>query len=161
MSTVPQSAIDNWGKNREHRKGCKAPYSRPGDTYPCTCKPDGPHEPGPVERAVEADIEAIGRIGLGRVFMAESARKLARAIDARGDDEAPSALAKAVDSLFKVMNALAAKDDGGTDDRGRLEEALGVSDAGSPSLSPPLRYPKESGPADGGPGDRKSRKRAR
>jgi hypothetical protein len=127
FSTTPRSAIDNWGKKPE---------------------PEKPHEPGPVEKAVEADIAAIGRIGLGRVFMAESARKLARAIDARGDDEAPSALAKAVDSLFKVMNALAAKDDGGTDDRGRLEAALGVSDAGSPAVSPPLRYPKEPRPAN-------------
>lgn len=138
MTTVPQSAIDNWGK-----------------------EPDPPREPGPVEKAVEADIASIGRIGLGRVFMAESARKLARAIDARGDDEAPSALAKAVDSLFKVMNALAAKDDGGSDDRGRLEEALGVSDAGSVAMSPPLRYPKEPRPADGRTGNRTRRPRSR
>jgi hypothetical protein len=118
-------------------------------------------KPGPVEAAVESDIAAIGRIGLGRVFMAESARKLARAIDARGDDEAPSALAKAVDSLFKVMNALAAKDDGGMDDRSELERALGVSDDGSPAVSAPLRYPPETRPANGRAGNRPRRKGAR
>jgi hypothetical protein len=118
---------------------------------------DQPREPGPVEKAVETDIEHIGRIGLGRVFLAESARKLARAIDARGDDEAPSALAKAVDSLFKVMGALAAKDDGGTDDRRQLEQALGVSDSGTPAVSPPFRYPPEPGQANGRTRNRKGR----
>lgn len=135
--TVPPSAISNWGKD--------AP------------EPDKPREPGPVETAVETDIQAIGRIGLGKVFMAESARKLARAIDARGDDEAPSALAKAVDSLFKVMNALAAKDDGGANDRSQLEQALSVSDDGSAAVSPPLRYPEEPRPANRRTGNRKGR----
>jgi hypothetical protein len=120
-------------------------------------KADVPRQPGPVELAVEADLKALGRVGVGRIFLAESARKVARAIDARGDDEAPSALAKAVDTLFKVMNALMAKDEGGTDDRGRLEQALGVSDSGSAAVSPPLRYPPESGPANGRPRNRKGR----
>lgn len=124
-------------------------------------EPEEPRQPGPVEAAVETDLKAIGRIGLGRVFMAESARKLARAIDSRGDTEAPSALAKAVDSLFKVMRALAEKDEGGADDRGRLEQALGVSHDGSPAVSPPLRYPPDAGPANGGTGNRKGRTRAR
>jgi hypothetical protein len=122
---------------------------------------DEPREPGAVEKAVETDIASIGRIGLGRVFLAESARKLARAIDARGDDEAPSALAKAVDSLFKVMGALAAKDDGGTDDRRTLEQALGVSDSGTPAVSPPLRYPPEPRQANGRTRNRQGRKSPR
>ncbi len=120
----------------------------------------GPREPGAVEKAVETDLKTIGNVGLGKVFMAESARKLARAIDARGDDEAPSALAKAVDSLFKVMNALRAKDEGGADDRSELEQALGVSDSGAPAVSPPLRYPKEPRPANRRTGNRKGRPRA-
>jgi hypothetical protein len=102
-----------------------------------------PAGPGPVEQAVTADLRTI-QVGSGKAFLVQAAYKLARAIDARGADEAPSALAKAVDSLFKVMNALRAKDDGGTDDRRELEQALGVSDVGSPAVSPPLRYPPES-----------------
>lgn len=119
--------------------------------------PGEPKEPGEVERAVETDLAALARIGVGKVFLAASARKLARAIDARGDDEAPSALAKAVDSLFKVMNALMAKDEGGRDDRSRLEEALGVSDSGSSAVSPPLRYPPEPRQANRRTRNRKGR----
>jgi hypothetical protein len=105
--------------------------------------------------AVETDIASLGPVGVGKVFLAESARKIARAIDARGDDEAPSALAKAVDTLFKVMTALrTVDDDGGADDRNRLAELLGTPDAGSPSVSPPLRYPPEPRPANRRTGNR-------
>jgi hypothetical protein len=116
-------------------------------------EPAKPRQPGPVERAVEVDLKSIGAIGTGKVFMAESARKVARAIDARGDMEAPSSLAKAVDTLFRVMKDLMAKDDGGTSDRSKLEQALGVSDSGAPAVSPPLRYPPEPGSAHRRPGD--------
>lgn len=119
---------------------------------------DDPRVPGPVETAVETDLKSIGQIGVGKVFLAESARKVARAIDARGDDEAPSALAKAVDTLYKVMNALAAKDEGGADGRRELEEALGVSDAGSAAVSPPFRYPPEPRPSNRRARDREGRK---
>lgn len=99
-----------------------------------------------MEQAVENDLGGI-RVGVGKVFLAASARKLARAIDARGDDEAPSALAKAVDSLYKVMMALTAKEGDSPDDRRQLEQAIGTPDAGSPAVSPALRYPPETGKA--------------
>jgi hypothetical protein len=120
-----------------------------------------PREPGEVEKAVETDLAGIDRLGTGKVFLAASARKLARAIDARGDDEAPSALAKAVDSLFKVMAALMAKDGTGHDDLKQLQGLFGSPDAGSSSVSPALRYPPEPGPANGRTRNRQGRKGAR
>lgn len=141
MNTTPRSAIDGWGKTAD--------------------PPAEPRQPGPVEMAVETDLKNLGQVGVGRVFMVESARKVARAIDARGDTEAPSSLAKAVDTLFKVMQALKAKDEGGQGDLGDLLGILGSVDAGSPAMSPPVRYPKEPRPADGRSGNRKGGKRPR
>jgi hypothetical protein len=111
-------------------------------------------EVGPVEQAIETDLAGL-KLGTGKVFLAASARKLARAIDARGDDEAPSSLAKAVDSLFKVMAALMAKESSDPDDLRQLAAIFGSPDAGSPAVSPALRYPASPGQADRRPRNRK------
>ena len=138
MTTTPSSAIDNWGKESE-----------------------APREPGPVEQGVEADIAAMGRIPQGRITLAAMARKLARTIDARGDDEAASALAKAVDTLRQVMNQLMAREVSDPNAYNALEEALGRPDAGSSSVSPPLRYPPDAGPANRRTGNRAAGRRPR
>jgi hypothetical protein len=114
-----------------------------------------------VEQAVEADIASMGAIPRGRSYLAQSARKLARTIDYRGDDEPASALAKAVDTLRQVMNQLTAKEASNPDDLGALGTVLGTPDSGSPAVSPALRYPPESGQANARTGHRKGRAGAR
>lgn len=116
-----------------------------------------PRGPGEVEQAVEADLKGLGQLRTGQAFLASSARKLARAIDARGDDEAPSALAKAVDSLFKVMNALLTKESNDGEDLRQLGQLFGTPDLGSSAVPPPLRYPPKPGPANRRAGNRPRR----
>lgn len=116
---------------------------------------DGDRQQGEVEKAIEADLASLGQLRTGQVFLAASARKLARAIDARGDDESPSSLAKAIDSLFKVMAALLAKESSDPNDLRRLEQIFGTPDAGSPAMSPALRYPPQPRQADRRPRNRK------
>lgn len=120
-----------------------------------------PVEPGDVERGVLADLAAMGTVPTGRAYLRASALKLARTIDARGDDEAASALAKAVDTLRQTMNQLMAKEVSAPDARGSLERLLSDPDAGSPSVSPALRYPPEPGKADRRTGNRPRRTRPR
>lgn len=126
-------------------------------TDPAT-KPTGP---GEVEQGVVADLEAMGVIPKGRGTLRAMALKLARTIDARGDDEAASALAKAVDTLRQVMNQLMAVEGSDPDAYGKLGDILGTPDDGSPSVSPAFRYPAEPGTANRGTGNRKGRPRAR
>lgn len=124
---------------------------------------DGPaevREPGAVEAAVEADLKDLGRLRAGQAYLAASARKLARVIDARGDDEAASTLAKAVDTLRAVMNQLMAKESSDPNDLRNLRDFLSTPTDGGSSVSPPLRYPKVPGPADHGPGGRRGRQGA-
>ncbi len=119
------------------------------------------HEPGEVEKGVLDDLQSMGRIASGRGTLKAMALKLARTIDARGDDEAASALAKAVDTLRQVMNQLMAREVTDPNELGSLGDILGTPDDGSPSVSPPLRYPKESRPANNRTGNRQGRPRAR
>jgi hypothetical protein len=114
-----------------------------------------------VELGVVADLEALGTVPRGRAAMKAMALKLARTIDARGDDEAASALAKAVDTLRQVMGQLMAREVNDPNASGELERLLSDPDNGSPAVSPPLRYPKEPRPANGGTGNRKGRPRTR
>jgi hypothetical protein len=117
------------------------------------------HKVGPVEAAVEEDLAGLN-LRSGQATLAAMARKLARTIDARGDDEAASALAKAVDTLRQVLNQLMAKEVNSPDDARRLEQLLGAVDFGSSALSPPLRYPPDTGKANRRTGNRPGGKRA-
>jgi hypothetical protein len=123
VTRVPQSAIEHWADPPE---------------------PPPERVVGPVEAAVEADLEALGRLRTGQAYLAASARKLARVIDSRGDDEAASTLAKAVDTLRAVMNQLMAKESSDPNDLRDIRTSLSTPSAGGSSVSPPLRYPKES-----------------
>jgi len=118
-------------------------------------------KPGDVELGVLADLEALGDVPRGRAVLRAMALKLARTIDAHGDDEAASALAKAVDTLRAVMNQLMAREVSDPNALGALGQALGLPDSGSPSVSPPLRYPPESGQADRRTSNRPRRPRPR
>jgi hypothetical protein len=128
------------------------PGGRPGGAYvpaPGTqATPSKPPGPGDVELGVLADLANIGEIPRGRVALKAMAIKLARTIDARGDDEAASALAKAVDTLRQVMNQLMAREVNDPNAFGTLSALLGAPDTGSPSVSPPLRYPPNPEPSD-------------
>lgn len=106
---------------------------------------DEPREPGAVEQAVEADIKTVGTLRSGQWYLAASARKLARGIDARGDDESPSSLAKAVDTLRAVMNQLMAKETSDPSDIENLGALLSTPSAGGSSVPPALRYPPQPG----------------
>jgi len=117
-------------------------------------------ETGEVERSVEADLKALGTLPPGRTTLAAMARKLARTIDARGDDEAASALAKAVDTLRQVMNQLMAREVTDPNALGQLGAILGTPDDGSPAMSPALRYPEEPLPAHRRTGNRANRPRS-
>lgn len=120
-----------------------------------------PHEPGAVEQGVLADLEALGTLPPGRSGLRAMALKLARTIDARGDDEAASALAKAVDTLRQVLNQLMAREVSDPNALGELGNVLGTPDDGSPEMSPAFRYPPQPGSANGRTGNRKGRPRTR
>lgn len=123
-------------------------------TLPCA----GVREVGPVETAVEADLGDLGMLRTGQAYLAASARKLARVIDARGDDEAASTLAKAVDTLRAVMNQLMARESSDPNELRDLGVILSTPSGGGSSMSPPLRYPKVPKPANAGSGGGRGRK---
>lgn len=143
--------------DKAHLKGCLAPMSAPGDTYPCRCDKLGaepepkPREIGPVETAVEQDLAGMtDRLKPGRYALAALARKLARVIDARGDEEPASQTAKAVDTLRITMNQIAAGEEVDANVQDQLSEWLSRPSAGGSAVSAEVRYPKVTGPADPG-----------
>ena len=101
--------------------------------------------PGQIEQAIEADLLALAdNVKAGKLGLAALARKLARVIDARGDDEPPSQLAKAADTLRITMNQIASGEEANTDVRQQLEYLLSRPSAGGSAMSAEVRYPKES-----------------
>ncbi len=101
-------------------------------------------EPGPIETALEDDLSAADLSGAGRKTMAAMARKLARVIDARGEDEPASQTAKAIETLRITMDKILAKETNDPDVKRRLEEILSTPGDGGSAVPPALRYPPES-----------------
>lgn len=91
MSTVPQSAIDGWGKTPEQSE-----QSEPAGH--------------PMLDAVTADLAGmdVASVPGGNTYRA-TVLWLARVIDKRGDDEGPSTTAKLADQLTKAMQLLTRK----------------------------------------------------
>jgi hypothetical protein len=99
---------------------------------------------GPIEQAVEDDLASMAaKVKLGRRALAESARKLARVLDARGDEEPASQTAKAVDTLRITMNQIAAGEEADANVQDQLQQLLGTPSAGGSAVSAEVRYPKE------------------
>jgi hypothetical protein len=117
-----------------------------------------PYVPGPIEESVNADLAgADDRIQAGKRALAALARKLARVIDKRGDDEPASQTAKAVDTLRILMNQIMSGEDANPDEQEQLSRLLGSPSAGGSSMSAEIRYPKEPRPDDVGAGGREDR----
>lgn len=101
-------------------------------------------EVGPVEKAVEDDLAALAeRIRPGKFALAALARKLARVIDARGDEEPASQTAKAVDTLRITLNQIMTGEDANSHDRELLAELLSTPSSGGAPVSAEVRYPKD------------------
>jgi hypothetical protein len=106
-----------------------------------------------VEQAVEQDLLALAdRVRPGKLVLAALARKLARVLDKRGDEEPASQTAKAVDTLRITMNQLTSGEEHDPDREQQLAAILGTPTAGGSAVSPEVRYPKVTRPADLGPG---------
>jgi hypothetical protein len=99
---------------------------------------------GPIEKALEDDLTRADLTAAGKGTLAAMARKLARVIDARGEDEPASQTAKAIETLRITLDKIMAKETDDPDTKRRLEEILQSPDSGGSSVSPPLRYPPES-----------------
>jgi hypothetical protein len=111
-----------------------------------------PRESGPIERAIEQDLAGMGdRVRPGRLALAEAARKLARVLDARGDEEPASQTAKAVDTLRITMNQIASGEGVDANVQDELAAWLSSPESGRPPVSAEIRYPKEPRAADVGP----------
>jgi hypothetical protein len=109
---------------------------------PMTTPPE--YEPGPVELAVESDLSgAADRVKTGKLALAQLARKLARVIDRRGDEESASQTAKAVDTLRILINQIMSGEDANPDEQEQLSHLLGTPSAGGSAVSAEVRYPKE------------------
>lgn len=111
---------------------------------------------GPIEEAIRQDIGSLGDTAsrAGRRTLAAMALKLARALDVRGDDEAPSQTAKAVDTLRITLRQMMQGDDHDPDLARQIAELLGTPSAGGAPVSAEVRYPKKPRAADAGPGGR-------
>ncbi len=101
-------------------------------------------EPGPIETALETDLAGADMGVRGRATLAAMARKLARVIDARGEDEPASQTAKAIETLRITMDKILAKETNDPDVKRRLEEILSTPGDGGSAVPPALRYPPES-----------------
>jgi hypothetical protein len=112
-------------------------------------------EPGPVELAVESDLAgSADKVKPGKLALAQLARKLARVIDRRGDEESASQTAKAVDTLRILMNQIMSGEDANPDEQSQLARILGSPSAGGAAVSAEIRYPKEPRADDAGTGGR-------
>lgn len=112
-----------------------------------------PYVPGPIEESVNADLAgADEKIKAGKRALAALARKLARVIDKRGDDEPASQTAKAVDTLRILMNQIMSGEDANPDEQNQLAHILGSPSAGGSAVSAEIRYPKVTGSDDVGSG---------
>jgi hypothetical protein len=99
---------------------------------------------GPIEKSVEEDLAAVAdKVRPGKLALAALARKLARVIDKRGDEESASQTAKAVDTLRILINQIMSGEDANQDEQARLETILGTPSAGGSAVSAEVRYPKE------------------
>jgi hypothetical protein len=104
---------------------------------------------GPIEKAVAADIAALGKLTrVGQGTLAALALKLARVLDVRGDEEPASQTAKAVDTLRITMGKLTEVDDRDPDAQDKLSALLSSPDYGGSEVSATVRYPQESGKAN-------------
>jgi hypothetical protein len=104
-----------------------------------------PREVGPIELAVESDLAGMAdKVKPGRYALAALARKLARVIDARGDEEPASQTARAVDTLRITMNQITAGEEVDADVKQQLERLLGTPSAGGSTVSAEVRYPKNA-----------------
>lgn len=103
-----------------------------------------PRKPGPIELAFERDLNGMAsRVKAGKYALVEAARKLARVLDARGDEEPASQTAKAVDTLRITMNQIATGETEDANVQAQLAIALGTPGAGGSAVSAEVRYPKE------------------
>lgn len=135
MSTVPQSAIDNWGKDQSpawaHALVTALITGEPLDFHGAPCPPDiirrlaeaADANGGSIRPSTEVGMLAAVRRDLAAVKVSEVpggytyaaiALHLAGVIDKRGADDGPSVTAKLADQLGKAMAALTRK--GGSDD---------------------------------------------
>jgi hypothetical protein len=106
-------------------------------------------EPGAIEKAVLSDLQKIGELTkAGQATNAALAIKLARVLDARGDDEPASQTAKAVDTLRITMSKLTEAEYGDPDEKKRLGALLSSPNYGGSEVSATVRYPPQSGTAD-------------
>lgn len=99
--------------------------------------------PGPIESALEQDLARADLSAAGKPTLAAMARKLARVIDRRGEDEPASQTAKAVETLRITMDKILARETDDPDTKRRLEEILQTPSDGGSSVPPALRYPPE------------------
>ena len=100
-------------------------------------------ERGPVELGVEADLEGV-ELGRGKYALAAAVRKLARVIDARGEDEPASQTAKAIETLRITMNQIHSKDSHDPQLVQQLLAGLQTPNSGGSPVPPALRYPPQS-----------------
>lgn len=101
-------------------------------------------EPGPIATALEVDLSGADLSVRGRGTLAAMARKLARVIDARGEDEPASQTAKAIETLRITMDKILTRETDDPDTKRRLEELLSTPGDGGSSVPPALRYPPKS-----------------
>ena len=126
VDRVPPSAIENWGKTDEK-----------------------PREVGPIEQAVEGDLALMGQLTRpGQATLAAMARKLARALDARGDEESPSQTAKAIETLRTTMAQITTREAHNPDDADSLGKILGTPDVGGLAGAAPVRNTTQPGEAN-------------
>jgi hypothetical protein len=100
-----------------------------------------PRGPGPIELALEDDLGRADLDGAGRKTLAAMARKLARVIDARGEDEPASQTAKAIETLRITLDKILSRETDDPDVKRRLEALLQTPSDGGSSVPPALRYP--------------------
>jgi hypothetical protein len=125
--TTPPSAIEHWGE------------------------PEKPRPPGDIEKAVEADLADLGSVtGPGKRTLMAMARKLARVIDARGEDEPASQTAKAIETLRITMAQIVVKENNDPALIRDLLAGLQQPGTGGSKVPPAIRYPPKPGPADPG-----------
>lgn len=112
-------------------------------------------EPGPVARAVEADLADLGELrGGGMRTFAAMARHAARVLDARGDEEGVTATARLMEVLRSTMTALTSRDTRDPNELATLTDALSTPSRDGDAVPAALRYPKKprSGNARAGSG---------
>ena len=121
--TTPQPAHDIWGR-----------------------EPEPSREPGPIEKAVLKDLAMLGEpTRPGQATLVALAVKLARVLDVRGDEEAPSQTAKAIDTLRITMGKLTEVESGDADTQAKLGALLSTPAYGGSEVSATLRYPPQPG----------------